>query len=146
MRNIIVIVLLGIICSAYAQSSDQEKIIRELEQKEVIAVLEKDTATLMQIWSDDFTVNNPLNKISKPGVTTLDRPVINRFNYSTFNRTIENVMIMNETAITMGSEIVIEKGPDGNPGRTVNRRYTNIWMKEGGDWKLTARHANIICE
>jgi ketosteroid isomerase-like protein len=29
--------------------------------------------------------------------------------------------------------------------QTVKRRYTNIWMKKDGNWKLVARHANVIC-
>lgn len=146
MRNILIVMILGSFIVASAQSNDRERMIRELEQKEALAVLQKDTATLKEVWSKHFTVNNPLNKISKPGADVLDRQVIHELSYSTFNRTTEHVLIQDETAICMGKELVIETGREGNPGKTIHRRYTNIWMKQDAYWKLIARHANQICE
>jgi hypothetical protein len=29
-------------------------------------------------------------------------------------------------------------------GRTIKRRFTNIWKNEDGTWRLFARHANVI--
>jgi hypothetical protein len=29
-------------------------------------------------------------------------------------------------------------------GKTIKRRFTNIWKKEDGTWRLFARHANVI--
>jgi hypothetical protein len=29
-------------------------------------------------------------------------------------------------------------------GQVTRRRFTNIWKKEGGTWRLFARHANVI--
>jgi hypothetical protein len=29
-------------------------------------------------------------------------------------------------------------------GRTIERRFTNIWKNEGPAWRLFARHANVI--
>jgi hypothetical protein len=45
----------------------------------------------------------------------------------------------------MGSETVVPSGLDPLAGQTIQRRYTNIWMKEKGNWILIARHANNIC-
>lgn len=136
---------MAVYCSLIsAQEKDLEKLIRELENKEVEAVLVKDTALLNSIWSKDMTVNNPLNQISKPGKTTVDRPVITQFDYSTFQRNIENVLINGCVVITMGNELVVEKGTKDMPGRTIKRRYTNIWINEDNAWKIIARHANEI--
>jgi ketosteroid isomerase-like protein len=126
------------------QEKDLEKFIRELEQKEVKAVLAKDTVGLKSMWSEDMTVNSPFNQIVKPGKTTVDRPVISRLNYATFQRNIESVLIKGGIIVTMGNELVVEKGDKGTPGRTIKRRYTNIWMNEDGTWKIIARHANEI--
>jgi hypothetical protein len=30
-------------------------------------------------------------------------------------------------------------------GQIVRRRFTHVWIKENGEWKLFARHANNIC-
>ena len=29
-------------------------------------------------------------------------------------------------------------------GRTITRRFTNIWRKEGDGYRLFARHANVM--
>ena len=46
----------------------------------------------------------------------------------------------------MGKETLVPTGSAPMAGQTVNRRYTNIWTKEKGNWILIARHANVICE
>jgi ketosteroid isomerase-like protein len=30
-------------------------------------------------------------------------------------------------------------------GKKYNRRYTNIWKQEDGEWRIKIRHANVIC-
>ena len=54
--------------------------IKRLEEKEKQAALAKDTTTLLKLWSKDFTVNSPFNRVIPPGKTTLDRPVITMLN------------------------------------------------------------------
>ena len=127
-----------------AQEKDLEKLIRELDKKEAEAVLVKDTVLLKSIWSKDMTVNSPLNQIVKPGKTTVDRPVITNLGYSTFQRNTEYVMIKGCVVITMGNELVVVKGVEGSSGRTIKRRYTNIWINEDNAWRIIARHANEI--
>jgi hypothetical protein len=44
----------------------------------------------------------------------------------------------------MGLEILKPQADSQNAGKTVNRRFTNIWTRENGTWKLTVRQATII--
>ncbi len=44
----------------------------------------------------------------------------------------------------MGKEVLIPQGTSENTGKTVTRRFTNIWMKEKNVWKLIARQATIL--
>jgi hypothetical protein len=44
----------------------------------------------------------------------------------------------------MGAETVRPIGKAPLAGQTVKRRFTNIWSREGGTWRLIARHANVI--
>jgi hypothetical protein len=44
----------------------------------------------------------------------------------------------------MGLETLIPRGEAKNAGKTVKRRFTNIWMKQNEVWKMTARQATII--
>lgn len=140
----LVLTLSGIACwcSLFAQQTNTEVEIKKLEAMEVEAILKKDTVTLLKLWDENYVVNAPDNKINFAGRTTLDRPVLRRSRTS-LTRDVEQVIISGNTVFSMGSETVVTEH-EGNP-QTVKRRYTNIWMKRNGSWKLVARHANIIC-
>lgn len=129
----------------YAQNTQVETAIRKLEETEHKAMLARDTGTLLKVWAADFIVNTPANRItlSRQELFNLVRAGI--FTYSSFTRDIEQVFIKNDMAITMGSEAVIPVGNSSKEGQVIKRRYTNIWMKQNGAWRLTARHANEIC-
>jgi ketosteroid isomerase-like protein len=142
-KNILLSVLLLSFCFVHAQDTEAE--IRNLEQREVQAVLTKDSAALLKLWDKNYTVNSPDNVVVIPGKTTLDRPVL-RQGRSSFTRDIEHVIIKGNFAISMGSESVVPVDEHGVQGTVVKRRFTNIWEKQAEGWKLVARHANVICK
>ena len=140
-------VMLAFIVSAfslYAQNNKTESEIRNLEEKEHKAMLNRDIPTLKTIWATDFMVNTPVNRVSLSSQELFDLIKAGVFNYTSFTRNIEQVLIKGNTVFTMGSEAVVPVGDTPKAGQTINRRYTNIWMKQGGVWRLTARHANEI--
>jgi Domain of unknown function (DUF4440) len=143
-KSIIAITLFFYTGFLYAQNSEIEATIRNLEQTEVQAILKKDSVTLLKLWDKNYIVNSPDNTIYTSGKTTLDRPVLKRSRTS-FTREIEQVTIRDNIVICMGSETVVPEGDSPQSGQIVKRRYTNIWEKQGNEWKLVARHANIIC-
>jgi ketosteroid isomerase-like protein len=118
--------------------------IKRIEQLEVEAVLAKDRARLAMLWDKDFVVNNPNNLIVVSKADQTDRPVM-QVARAGFAREVERVTVRGDLAISMGNETVIPGGDRPDAGRTVRRRYTNIWMKTEGTWRLIARHANVIC-
>ncbi len=122
-----------------------EKEIRRLDRAEADAILHRDIAALETIWAEDFTVNNPRNSISRgrSEVTALIRNGI--IDYSSFVREIEEILFHGDTVIVMGSETITQAGKAPLAGQTIRRRFTNFWMKRNGEWRLTARHANVIC-
>ena len=128
-----------------AQSSKQklsiEQEVRRLERAHADAVLRGDLAAMDKIWTADFKVNNPFNEIDKA-----DRIRTGALTYSSFIREPESVQIHGNTVIVMGRETVVPTGNSPDAGRTIRRRYTNIWMKRKGIWRLIARHANVICQ
>lgn len=120
-----------------------EQTIRNLEQAEVQAVLKGDTATLFnKLWAPEFLVNNPANiVVTKSDVASLIRS--GKLNYEQFNRVIEKVSIIDNTAIVMGREEIAPQGVTDHAGKQLTRRFTNIWMKRNGEWKSVARQATI---
>jgi hypothetical protein len=132
------------LCYAFAQGQETEEELKKLEQMEVKAVLEKDTITLKKLWDKEYVVNSPDNKVNLAIPNSVFRPVLNKPRIS-FTREVEHITIRGNIAFSMGSETIIPGGDLPKSGQTVKRRYTNIWMKVDGSWKLVARHANEIC-
>jgi len=119
-----------------------EQEIRTLEQAQVDALLRNDIAAMKRNWAPDYVVNNPLNEVveaSKGRIASGTR------SYSSFIREVERVLIHGNTVIVMGQEIVVPSGTAPDAGKTIIRRFTNIWMKRDGKWLMTARQATVIC-
>jgi ketosteroid isomerase-like protein len=121
-----------------------ERAIRALEEKEATAVLQQDVATLEQLMSERYIVNNPQNGVTPDRAGVLDRVRKGLIRYSSFERHIEAIRIDGDIAIVMGSEKVVPIGAAPRAGHTVLRRYTNIWKRSGATWRGIARHANVV--
>jgi hypothetical protein len=74
----------------------------------------------------------------------MERIKSGKINYATFERRIDTIAFVNNTAIVMGLETLIPQGNTQHAGKTIKRRFTNIWTQEEDKWKLTARQATII--
>jgi hypothetical protein len=119
----------------------EEAVIRSLEEEERTAVLNRDTVTLQRIWAPEFIVNSPLNQIATNRAVVLDLVRRGQIHYSAFERRIQELRIMGNTAVVMGAETV---QPAGAAGAPVQRRFTHIWQRDAASWRLVARHANNI--
>jgi ketosteroid isomerase-like protein len=119
-----------------------EATITRLDLAEASAVLRADFDAIEKLWAKDMTVNNPLNQVVKASGGRVRTGAVT---YSSFTRNIESIQIHGNTVIVMGNEVVVPSGKSVGAGKTIHRRYTNIWMQRDGQWLLTARHANVIC-
>jgi len=142
LATVVVFVATGLAFGQSAKKNDAiEQEIRKLDAAQADAVLRGDLAALDKLWSEDFTVTNPFNEIGKG-----DRIRSGALTYSSFVRVPELIQIHKNTVIVMGRETVVPKGNSPDAGKTINRRYTHIWMERKGKWRLVARHANNICQ
>jgi hypothetical protein len=64
--------------------------------------------------------------------------------YASVMREIETILIYEKTAVVMGRETVVTNGDGAQAGQILQRRFTNVWVKRGGRWLLTPRHASIV--
>lgn len=130
--------------NAFSQTSKEIKSeeiqLRAADSLHAAAVLSGDLKAMDKYWTEDFMVTNPFNEIDQA-----DRIRSGALKYQAFQRIAEAVKIHGETGIVMGREMVIPDLQSAGAGQTIHRRYTNIWMKRKGEWRLVARHASIIC-
>lgn len=131
-------------CS-YSQYKKIEKEIREMEEKRASALLKKDTAALLKIYSPDYAVNRPIGILSTRD-KSIERIVADSLSFISYKFEMEKIILKNGLVITMGNETVQPMGKNRDAGKTLQRRYTHIWSKENGNWVLIVRHANILCQ
>ncbi len=125
-------------------AENAEKAVRELEKKEITAILSKDLETLKKIWDPSFTVNSPLlhKLVGREQVLTMTQNDI--ISYEKFERNIEQVTYLGKVIVTMGEETLVPQNNNPNAGQTIRRRFTNVWEYKNGNWVETNRHAHII--
>ena len=122
----------------------REAEIRNLEKLELDALLKKDTASLFhKYWSPKMVVNTPANQVGTVEETK-KRFLAGKIDYVYMNRNIEKITFNENIAIVMGNEVFEPKGLTDNAGKTVTRRFTNIWMKTNDSWAIVARQSTII--
>ena len=122
----------------------REDEIRRLERLERESVLKGDSAALFdKIWSPNMIVNTPANVVGTVEGTKAQLRSGN-LNYLSFERNIEKITFDDNVAIVMGGEIIKPQGHQVNAGKTVTRRFTNVWVYKDKSWSIIARQATII--
>ena len=132
---------------APAEQSADERAVLEADAQQRLAVGSADVAAIGTISHPRLRVNAPSNRI-------LTREDLMRMVGSgeirneVFERIPEDVVITGDVGVVMGREVVLP-GEGSEQARmygrrTLNRRYTNVYVRTGGVWRHLARHANII--
>jgi ketosteroid isomerase-like protein len=138
----IALISLFIFICAYSQNAEETEI-RKLEDEAKEAFLKKDTITLLKLYSPSVVFNSPANKVEtfQEILAKIKRGGSDR---ESFERIIERITFTDNIAIVMGNETIKPTGQAPNAGKTVKRRYTDIWMKMETSWKLVARQSTIF--
>jgi ketosteroid isomerase-like protein len=136
------------VAMAQDRTADEQRV-RALDDEERLAALKRDVPALERLWSDQFILNAPNNKVVVGRRAALDVFVRSGIiNFSKFERQIEYIHADGPYVIVMGLETVqpISDAPSAGlvAGQLIKRRFTNIWKNETGTWRLFVRHANVI--
>jgi len=127
--------------SAEGAQSPWETEIRALEAEGCRAFVARDLRRLNELWSDRFVVNSPINRVLDKR-RVLDLLQAGTIAHASYESHIEALHRFDGFVVVMGHEAVANS--PGGP--IVRRRFTNVWIAEGGSWRLIARHANVIAE
>jgi Domain of unknown function (DUF4440) len=98
---------------------------------------------LLNLFSPELVVNSPFNKVINLEILKkLMRA--DKVDISSCEKKIDKVSFIRDMAIVMGGDIVTPQGAMDNAGKTVTRRYTDVWIKDNTGRRLTIRQATII--
>jgi len=131
-------------------TADEEARIRKaveaIDDEEPVGVLKGDVSALTRFWAADLTVNAPTNQVHRHAAAELLELIKQHtgLQYSSFERHREAMVIRRDCVATMGYEIVVPKGNVPDSGKTISRRYINIYYLEDGGWRLIARQATNV--
>lgn len=132
--------------SSFGQTTDIEKEIREMDQKNAAVIVKQDSADLVDLLAPEFTINRTTGSVVSGRTTTQELFQKGIVGYDSFSVQTEHVLVKSAIlAISMGSEVVTMSGNSSTKGQPVKRRFTHVWTKENSRWQLLARHANTIC-
>lgn len=103
----------------------------------------QDVEAVAAVAAKDLIVNTPANRVARLE-TVLGFFKAGRMNYESADETIEALDLRGDQVVIMGEEVVRPKETAANAGKTVRRRFTDVWRKESdGKWRLTIRQATI---
>ena len=125
-----------------ATGRDVEREIRRLNDEEVRALIAGDAPALGQIWSENFVVTNPLNRlVTRRDVLALVES--DTLAFQAYERHIDYIHVYSAAVVVAGHENVVWSGKMPLAGKPSSLRFTAVWMKQNGRWQEVARHANL---
>ena len=125
-------------------AEEAEKITEELTQLSIPwgkVPLTKNTDHLKRIWADDFSYITPDG-------TVYDKRAFLAFDdtntYTSSGNTAFKVSVYSKNfAVTTGDMSTAGKDKGGNPF-SKKSRFTNVWVRQNGTWKVVAGHASRL--
>ena len=132
--------------AAAARSPDEAAVLEaDSSQREAVATI--DAKAIAAISHPNLRINAPNNRILT-GEDLVRMVGTGEIRNEVFERIPEQVTITGDVAVVMGRETVLPGAASEQAlmygRRTLNRRYTNVYLRVAGKWLHIARHANIV--
>lgn len=136
----------SLVAQSSAGLSDTGSVRKQIEANEQAigrAIHARDFSTLQKLWAPQMVVNSPGNKVSTRDEVIASMKDGTGLNYSSLKGTTESFYVFGDIAVEMGHEdFVMATGPAA--GKPLQRRFTNVWQRQGDQWVQIARQATIL--
>ena len=128
-----------------ADVSEQSLRLADAEQMRII--VEGDAEAQSRFMHDNYIINGPSNRILRKAIV-VEMLAQGKMASERFERVIEGIAITENVGIVMGREIV-QPAPGSSlserfGNRPLNRRFTNVFIFEKGQWYFLARQATVV--
>ena len=126
--------------TAGTQRSNIEQVIRQLDGERIQAQIGADAAALDRIYADDFIGVGPSGTVRTKKQVILDF-TSGTLRFQSITTDEVQVRVYENTAVETGLSTM-----DGqDKGKTVprNTRFTRVWVKQQGCWRLVANHYSV---
>ena len=149
MLGFILIVITPVVAASPAAigKNPDENAVLAVDARQRDAVAGVDLEAIATISHPNLRVNAPSNRILTRD-DLVSRVKSGDIRNEVFERIPETVVVTGDIGVVMGRETVFP-GAESEQARmygrkTLNRRYTNVYVREAGVWRHLARHANVV--
>jgi hypothetical protein len=115
--------------------ADTQESIRLLESRRYRAMCEADAQTLEQLLGESLVYTHSYGGADSKA-SYLDGIRSRKWVYRAIERPIEDIQIHGDCAVVTG-QVRIELLSEGKP-KTLNSRFTNVWIKGTKGWQMVA--------
>lgn len=148
MKRPVLAVLSGaLLAMSPANTLPSEASLRAADAEQMRIIIQADANAQQQFMHPNYIINAPANVVRHKDEVVAEL-VRGGMATETFERIIEGTALTGSVGVVMGREVV-KPSPMSNlgklyPGRTLQRRFTNVFLWEGTKWRFLARHASIV--
>jgi ketosteroid isomerase-like protein len=143
----VIIVALGSLTVAQTKSARRTQtatvveVIRRLDQERIQAQIHADAAALDRIYADDFIGIGPSGTVrTKPQV--LADFTSGDLRFQSISTEDVQVRVYGNTAVETGRSTM--NGQDKGQVVPRDNRFTRVWVKKQGHWRLVANHYSLL--
>lgn len=140
--------LVCVLAATVSSASDiSEASLRAADAEQMRIIVDGDAKAQTVFMHDNYMINGPSNRVMRKPVL-VDMLAHGKMASDRFDRTIEGTAITGSIGIVMGREVV--RPAAGSElattfgTRDLKRRFTNVFIFEGGAWRFLARQASVI--
>ena len=150
MKQILVTVVAALVLSSVAVGQKQsatkdqrgsvEQAVREVDKERIQAQINADAAALDRIYADDFIGVGPSGTVRTKAQVIADF-TSGSLKFQSITTDDVQVRVYGDTAVETGLSTM--SGQD--KGKTVpsDTRFTRVWVKQQGRWRLVANHYSL---
>jgi len=151
MRRTLVPGILALVASSIApgqepsanrdQRSSVDQTIRQADNERIQAQIHADAAVLDRIYADDFIGIGPSGTVRmKPQV--LSDFTSGSLKFQSITTDEVQVRVYGDTAVETGLSTMV--GQDKGKAVPRDNRFTRVWVKQQGHWRLVANHYSLL--
>lgn len=128
-------------------SQPDDASLRAADAEEVRIIAAGDTKAMREFLHPNYIVNSPANRVLRKDAL-IKLLAAGTIANDGLERRVEDTAITDNVGIVMGNETIKPK-PESELGRlygakTLERRFTNVFLFENGKWRLLARQSTVI--
>ena len=116
--------------------------VEQLEDERLRALARNDAGFVERHYADDYLTTSAMGGAVRTRSEVAARFRSGEVKYESASQEGRKVRLYGDTAIVTGVDIL--KGNDGGQDVSGRRRFTRVWVKQDGQWRLVGHHATRI--